>query len=56
MRDLVSLLRDLVWPAVIAVLLGVATVTVALVAPDRLSLVLGLGLTAVTSALLAARS
>jgi hypothetical protein len=48
-------LRDVVWIAVFAFLLAVATPIVAFLLPDALTLVVGLGLSAITIALLAQR-
>lgn len=48
-------LRDVVWIAVFAFALAVATPIVALFSPDSLTLVIGLGLSACAVALLAQR-
>ena len=48
-------IRDIVWSSVFAVVLSIAAVVVAIIAPDAVALVLSLGLGAVTSALLAQR-
>lgn len=49
-------LKDIVWPAVIAVALAVVDVIVAIATPSNLGLILALGLSAVVSALLAQRA
>ena len=46
-------LQNLIWPAVIAAVLSVIAVLVSLLAPDRGTLVLALGLSAVAWACLA---
>lgn len=48
-------LRDVVWTAVFAVALAVASILVALVVPSALSVVLALGLSSVSLALLSWR-
>jgi hypothetical protein len=53
MDRLLLRLRSLIWPSVIAAGLSVLAVLIALLAPDKGTLVLALGLSAVTWALLA---
>lgn len=48
-------IRDIIWSSVFAVALSVASILVAVIAPDAVSLAISLGLGAVTSALLAQR-
>lgn len=48
-------IRDIIWSSVFAVVLSVAAVLVAIIAPDAVALVVALGAGAVTSALLAQR-
>jgi hypothetical protein len=48
--------RDIVWPAVLAVLFAVVTIAVALFVPDSVELVVALSSAAVTMALLAQRA
>lgn len=48
-------LRDVVWTAVFAVALAVASILVALVVPSAISVVLALGLSSVSLALLSWR-
>ena len=55
MYNLLALLRDVAWSAVIAMALAVLSILVALIAPDALALVGALGFGAVTSAVLAGR-
>lgn len=55
MRALVALLRDVVWPAVIAAVLAPLGVLLALLRPETPALGATLGLAAVTFALLASR-
>lgn len=56
MPDWTGRLRDLVWPAVIAVVLAVTSVGVAFFAPERGIEALSLGLAGITMALLAQRA
>jgi predicted anti-sigma-YlaC factor YlaD len=53
MDRLLLKLQSLIWPSVIATALSVLTVLTALLAPDKGTLVLALGLSAVTWACLA---
>ena len=48
-------IRDIVWSSVFAVVLTAASIIVAVVAPEAVSLAISLGLGAVVSALLAQR-
>ena len=48
-------LRDVVWTAVFAVALAVASILVALIVPSAISVVLALGLSSVSLALLSWR-
>lgn len=48
-------LRDLVWPAVVATVLAGSGVLVAIVLPEKDTLVLALGLASIASSLLAIR-
>lgn len=50
------MLRDVVWPAVIATTLSVVDVIVAIATPNNLGLIAALGLSAVAFALLAQRA
>lgn len=56
MRLLLARLRGLVWPAVIAAVLGLLSVIVAIVSPDSTALAISLGSTAITMAILANRA
>jgi len=49
-------LRELVWPAVLALVFALASVLTAFVAPGSLSKVVSLGLAGITMALLAQRA
>ena len=55
MPNWITRLQELVWPAVLAVVLTVLAVGTAILAPERLSQALSLGLAGVTMALLAIR-
>jgi len=55
MPDWLTRLRDLVWPAVGAVVLAGLSVVTSLFAPERLSLTLSLALAGITMGLLATR-
>lgn len=48
-------LRDVVWAAVLSALLVTATIVVAIVAPEAVGLILGLGISSITLALLSQR-
>lgn len=56
MRLLLARLRELVWPAVIAAVLGPLAIIVALVSPESISLAISLGSAAITMAILANRA
>jgi hypothetical protein len=56
MRLILARLRGLVWPAVIAAVLGPLAIIVALVSPGSIALVVALGSTAITMATLANRA
>lgn len=56
MRLLLARLRELIWPAVLAVVFGPLAVIVALVSPESTSLVIALGSAAITMAILANRA
>lgn len=56
MRILLARLRELVWPAVIAAVLGPLAIIVAIVSPESIGLVVALGSTAITMATLANRA
>jgi hypothetical protein len=56
MRLLLARLRGLIWPAVIAAVLGPLAIIIALVSPGSIALVIALGSTAVTMATLANRA
>ena len=55
-RLLFARLRELIWPAVFAVILALAAILVVFVAPGAISLTLALGLAAITMAILANRA
>ena len=55
MRNLWGILRDIMWLAVFALVLGVACLVVAIINPDAVGTIAGLGLSGVTLALLAQR-
>mgnify|MGYP003340457063 CR=1 len=55
MPDWFNRLRDLVWPAIAAVVFLGLSLLVALFAPERLSLTVSLGMAGVTLGLLAQR-
>lgn len=48
-------LRELVWSAILAVVLSAVTILVAIFSPDSTTLVIGLGTSSIVSALLAQR-
>jgi threonine dehydrogenase-like Zn-dependent dehydrogenase len=48
-------LRELVWSAILAVVLSAVAIIVAIFSPDSTTLVLGLGTSSIVSALLAQR-
>ena len=56
MPDLMTRLRELVWPAVIAAVLAGLSVITAFLAPGSLSKAVSLGLAGITMALLASRA
>jgi hypothetical protein len=56
MNNLLARLRDLVWPAVVSAGCSILAVLVALVSPEKGSLVLALGLVAVSMAVLSQRA
>ena len=49
-------LRDIVWPAVLAVVLAVLAILIAIIFPQALAAVLALGISSITMALLAQRA
>jgi hypothetical protein len=49
-------LKELVWPAVLALVFAVLSVGVALISPESLSKVVSLGMAGITMALLAQRA
>lgn len=53
LSDLLSILRNVIWPAVVSVLLTTVAIITAIVAPDKDVLVLALSLGAITLAVLA---
>jgi len=53
LQNLRIMIRDLIWPAVISAGLSLLAVTVAIVSPDKSTLVLSLGLSAIAMACLA---
>ena len=55
-RLLFARLRELIWPAVFAVILALAAILVVIVVPGAISLTLALGLAAITMAILANRA
>lgn len=55
MPDWMTRLREMVWPAVLAVVFTALALGTAFLAPERLSQALSLGLAGVTMALLAIR-
>ena len=55
MPDLLARLRDIVWPAVLAVVFMAASLVTVFLDPESLSKALTLGLAGVTMALLAIR-
>ena len=55
MPDWMTRLREMVWPAVLAVVFTVLSLGTVVLAPERLSQALSLGLAGVTMALLAIR-
>jgi hypothetical protein len=55
MPDWLTRLRELVWPAVAAAVLAVASVGTALISPERSIQAISLGLAGITMALLATR-
>jgi len=56
MRKLLKTLSQVIWPAVIAVVLAPLSVMAALVAPGNLTVSISLGIASVTMALLAQRA
>lgn len=56
MQRLISILREVVWSAVLAVAFSGLAILSALTAPDNVALSLSLGLSAVASAVLSQRA
>jgi hypothetical protein len=55
-RLLIARLRELIWPAIFAVILAPLAILVAIIAPGAIALTFSLGLAAITMAILANRA